>query len=36
MLFHKEQLDPLQWAGIAAVIAGLVFFQLGERRPKAR
>ena len=33
MLFHKEQLDPLQWAGIAAVIAGLVFFQ---RRDIAR
>ena len=27
MLFHEEQVAPLQWAGIAAVVAGLVFFQ---------
>lgn len=36
MLFHEERVAPLQWAGIAAVVAGLAVFQLGERRPHAR
>ena len=36
MLFHGERVAPLQWAGIAAVVAGLAVFQLGERRPHAR
>ena len=36
MLFHEERVTPLQWAGIAAVVAGLAVFQLGERRPHAR
>ena len=31
MLIHGERVTASQWAGIAAVLAGLAVFQFGER-----
>ena len=31
MLIHGERVTSSQWAGIAAVLAGLAVFQFGER-----
>ena len=35
MLIHGERVTSSQWAGIAAVLAGLAVFQFGERLPGA-